>query len=75
MATVEQAMEERQIAPCDPKLAVFFFKGAIKNINRWFTENGPLAGEQIAQALADHTIACLASRTLSYTDQVSQTRR
>lgn len=59
---VRQAMEEGQIAPCDPKLAVFFFMGAINNINRWFTEGGPLTGEQIAQAFADHAIACLAPR-------------
>lgn len=58
-ALVQQAMDEGQIAPCDPKLAVFFFMGAINNINRWFTEDGPLAGEQIAQAFADHAIACL----------------
>jgi len=74
-AMVEQAMEEGQIEPCDPKLAVFFFMGAINNINRWFTENGPLAGEQIAQAFADHTIACLAPRPLSSTDQDPQARR
>lgn len=56
---VQQAIDEGQIAPCDPKLAVFFFMGAINNINRWFTEDGKLSGEQIAQAFADHAIASL----------------
>ncbi|MFV0298852.1 MAG: TetR/AcrR family transcriptional regulator [Hyphomicrobiaceae bacterium] len=56
---VQQAMDEGQIAPCDSKLAVFFFMGAINNINRWFTDDGPLTGEQIAQVFADHAIACL----------------
>ena len=59
---VRQAMEEGQIGPCDPKLAVFFFMGAINNINRWFTEGGPMSGEHIAQTFADHAIACLAPR-------------
>jgi AcrR family transcriptional regulator len=56
---VTQAMEQGLIAAGDAKLAVFFFMGAINNINRWFTEGGAQSGEQIAQAFADHTIACL----------------
>lgn len=71
-ALVRQAMEQGQIAPCDPKLAVFFFMGAINNINRWFTEGGPLAGEQIAQAFADHAIACLGPRPPTANSQAPQ---
>jgi AcrR family transcriptional regulator len=56
---VEQAMAEGSIAPGDAKLAVFFFMGAINNINRWFSEKGPVGGEAIAQAFAAHTIECL----------------
>ncbi len=53
---VRQAVETGEIAPCDPKLAVFFFMGAINNINRWFSESGPLSGEQIATAFSDHIV-------------------
>lgn len=53
---VQQAIDQAEIAPCDPKLAVFFFMGAINNINRWFSEGGPLAGEQIARAFSDHIV-------------------
>lgn len=49
-------MEEKSIAPCDPKLAVFFFMGATNSINRWFTEKGETNGEAIAKAFADHVI-------------------
>ncbi|MCC5857135.1 MAG: TetR family transcriptional regulator [Ectothiorhodospiraceae bacterium] len=53
---VQQAVDAGEIEPCDPKLAVFFFMGAINNINRWFTEGGPLAGEEIAVVFSNHII-------------------
>ena len=53
---VTQAMEQRLIAAGDAKLAVFFFMGAINNINRWFTEKGETRGDAIAAAFADHVI-------------------
>lgn len=55
-ALVARCVDEGSIAPCDPKLAVFFFMGAINNINRWFTEKGDASGEAIAEAFADHVI-------------------
>lgn len=55
-ALVLRCIEEGSIAPCDPKLAVFFFMGAINNINRWFTEKGDTSGEAIAEAFADHVV-------------------
>lgn len=58
-ALVARSIEEKSIAPCDPKLAVFFFMGAINNINRWFTEKGETSGEAIAKAFADHVISAL----------------
>lgn len=58
-ALVAQAVERGDIADCDPKLAVFFFMGAINNINRWFSDKGPADGERIAQAFADLTLRCL----------------
>lgn len=59
---VQQCIDDGTIEPCDPKLAVFFFMGAINNINRWFTEGGPKSGDEIAQAFADYAIAGLRPR-------------
>jgi len=53
---VARCVEEGSIGPCDPKLAVFFFMGAINSINRWFSEGGEVRGELIATAFADHVI-------------------
>lgn len=55
-ALVSRCIDEGAIAPCDPKLAVFFFMGAINNINRWFTEKGETRGDAIAEAFADHVV-------------------
>jgi len=58
-ALVVRAMDEGSIAPCDPKLAVFFFMGAINSVNRWFSDQGPEGSQAIAQAFAEHTIQSL----------------
>ena len=58
-ALVSRCAEERRIEPCNPKLAVFFFMGAINNINRWFSENGETSGEEIARVFADHVVQSL----------------
>jgi len=55
-ALVVRCIDEGAIEPCDPKLAVFFFMGAINNINRWFTEEGAVRGEAIATTFAQHVI-------------------
>lgn len=55
-ALVARCVAEGTLAPCDPKLAVFFFMGAINNINRWFTEQGETDGETIATRFAAHVI-------------------
>lgn len=56
---IVRAMEEGAIERCDPKLAVFYFMGAINNINRWFSVNGPSGSDAIAQTFAEHTIQSL----------------
>lgn len=56
---VVRCVEEKLIAPCDPKLAVFFFMGAINSINRWFSEKGGLEGSQIAAIFAEHVVNSL----------------
>jgi len=55
-ALITRCVHEGAVAPCDPKLAVFFFMGAINNINRWFSEKGETRGDAIAKAFADHVI-------------------
>ena len=59
---IVRAMDEGAIEPCDPKLAVFYFMGAINNINRWFSVNGPSGSEAIAQTFAEQTIQSLQPR-------------
>ena len=61
-ALVVKAMNEGAIEPCDPKLAVFFFMGAINSVNRWFSDQGPVGSEAIAQAFAEHAIQSLRPR-------------
>lgn len=61
-ALVHKAMNDGAIEPCDPKLAVFFFMGAINNVNRWFSDQGPLHSAMIAQVFADHAIQSLRPR-------------
>ena len=58
-ALVVRCAEEGRIAPCNPKLAVFFFMGAINNINRWFSEKGEASGEEIAHVFAEHVVQSL----------------
>jgi TetR/AcrR family transcriptional regulator len=47
---VSEGIADGSIAPCDPKLAVFWFMGAISGIPRWFNPEGELSGEEIANA-------------------------
>lgn len=59
---LQEAMEAGEIAPCDPKLAVFFFMGAINGVNRWFADGGERDGHEIARVFADHIVASLSPR-------------
>jgi AcrR family transcriptional regulator len=47
---VSEGIADGSVAPCDPKLAVFWFMGSISGIPRWFDPNGELSGEEIANA-------------------------
>ena len=47
---VSDGIADGSIAPCDPKLAVFWFMGAVSGITRWFDPKGELSGEEIADA-------------------------
>lgn len=49
---VEQAIADGSMAPCDPRLAIAFFMGAVNNITRWYSPSGPRSGKEIAEAFA-----------------------
>lgn len=46
-----------------PKLAVFFFMGAVNWLTRWYQPNGEYSGEYIAEQFADMLIATLHGAT------------
>jgi AcrR family transcriptional regulator len=45
---VADGIADGSIAPCDKKLAVFWFMSAVSSIPRWFDPKGELSGEDIA---------------------------
>lgn len=47
---VADGIADGSIAPCDPKLAVFWFMSAVSSIPRWFDPKGELTGADIADA-------------------------
>jgi len=47
---VQEGIDDKTITPCDPKLAVFWFMGAINGIPRWFSVSGEFSGAQIAES-------------------------
>lgn len=47
---VQEGIDDKTIAPCNPKLAVFWFMGAINGIPRWFSASGEFSGAQVAEA-------------------------
>ncbi|MEO8937295.1 MAG: TetR/AcrR family transcriptional regulator [Burkholderiaceae bacterium] len=59
---VQRCVADGDAAPCDPKLAVFYFMGAINNISRWFTETGASSGFEVALRFADFTVATVCGR-------------
>jgi len=44
----EDGIRDGSIAPCDAKLAVFWFMGAVTSIPQWFHAEGSLSGDQVA---------------------------
>jgi TetR/AcrR family transcriptional regulator len=47
---IQEGIDDNTIIPCDAKLAVFWFMGAIKGIPTWFSADGEFSGAQIAEA-------------------------
>lgn len=47
---LEDGIRDGSISPCDSKLAVFWFMGAVSSIPQWYRTDGSLHGVQIADA-------------------------
>jgi AcrR family transcriptional regulator len=56
---IQRCIDHGLVRPCNVKLAVFFFMGAINNINRWFSETGQNSGDEIARIFAEHVVQSL----------------
>jgi TetR/AcrR family transcriptional regulator len=48
---VLQGIAEGNFRECDPRLVEFFVMGAIRNIHHWYSREGNMTGEQIADEL------------------------
>ncbi len=48
-----EAVAAGQIRPVDPKVAAFAFLGAVNWIYKWFTPDGQLSDEQLAERMQD----------------------
>jgi TetR/AcrR family transcriptional regulator len=59
---VAAGIADGSIAPCNPKLAVFWFMSAVSSIPRWFDPNGELTGRDIAAAFVGFLRSGLESR-------------
>ena len=50
---IREGIADGSLRPVDPKLAIFTFMGAIHAVPGWFSPNGRLTGEEIADGVAD----------------------
>lgn len=50
---IQEGIDDKTISPCETKLAVFWFMGAINGIPRWFSSGGDFAGEDIGKAFVE----------------------
>ena len=50
---VERGISDGSLRPVDPKMAVFTFMGALQTIPNWFSPEGRLSGEQVADQVTD----------------------
>lgn len=46
---LQEGIDDKTISPCNPKLAVFWFMGAINGIPRWFSASGEFSGAHVAE--------------------------
>ena len=52
-ALIDKGIADKSIRPCNAKLAVFWFMGAINGIPRWYSPSGELSGVDIAEAFVN----------------------
>lgn len=50
---VEHGVRDGSLRSVDPKMAVFTFMGALQTIPNWFSPEGRLSGEQVADQITD----------------------
>lgn len=53
IALMEEGMEDGSLRKVDAKLAVFTFMGAVNSIPRWYSPQGRLTNEEIANGMVD----------------------
>jgi len=59
---VAAGIADGSIAPCDSKMTVFFFMGAVNAIQRWYEAGGERSGAEVAHAYLDVLFLGLAPR-------------
>ena len=59
---VQEGVAGGQIRECDARLAEFFVMGAIRNIHHWYSREGEMRGEQIADELVKFVFDGIAAR-------------
>jgi len=60
-AIVRRGMEDGSIRQGDPNLTVYFFMGALNWLNAWYSDDGRLDGEAIAEQFTGQMRAGLAA--------------
>lgn len=59
-ALVIEGINDGSIIPCDPKLVIFAFMGAVNWVSKWYRENGPWSADEVA-----HSIVNLITRSIA----------
>lgn len=60
---VEEGIADGSIAPCEPKFAIFAIMGAVSWVPSWYSPEGELTGEQVADVLIGFLSNGLSPRT------------
>jgi len=63
---IQEGIEDRSIAPCDPKIAAFSIAGALNWICMWYEPEGTMTPEEIASQFARTLIQGLARNQRNY---------
>jgi AcrR family transcriptional regulator len=71
---VEEGIEDRSIAPCDPKLVAFAISGALNWIGSWYAPEGQLKPQTIARDFAAILTGGLENRAALADKRPSETR-